>query len=124
MSGKYCESERVGRKDVPEPQNLHKPIATKIREIPIPDQSGFGFFYNIFVKIRLMGWIRIGFALLNTLYKCKIHRFFYFFESAFESGLLFLRERALFSNLSFFLIFAKPLYQNVRIDHRIILFFS
>ena len=30
-------------------------------------------------------------------------------KSAFESGLLFLRDRALFSNLSFFLVFGRTL---------------
>ena len=52
-----------------------------------------------------MGWILIDFALLNTLYKCKIHRFFDFLEkSAFKPGLLFLRKRALFSNIDIHII--------------------
>ena len=43
---------------------------------------------------------------------------------AFESGLLFSRDIAFFHNLPFFLFSAEPLYQNVRIDHRIIYFFG
>ena len=42
-------------------------------------------------------------------------------KSAFEPRLLLLRERDIFSNWSFF---AKPLCQNVRIDHRIAFTFS
>ena len=41
-------------------------------------------------------------------------------KSAFEPGLLFLQETPLFRTRHFSLIYAKPLYQNVRIDHRII----
>ena len=44
------------------------------------NQSGVTrFFGNIFIEFGLMGWICIGFALLNTLYKSQIHRFFDFF---------------------------------------------
>ena len=41
-------------------------------------------------------------------------------KSAFGPGLLLLRERDIFFELFFSLIPARPLYQNVRIDHRII----
>ena len=44
-------------------------------------------------------------------------------KSAFEPGLLFLRERGLFPNLFVFIFVAKPLYHNVCIDHRIIFIF-
>ena len=33
-------------------------------------------FYFIFIKIGLMGWIRIDFALLNTFANCDFYRFF------------------------------------------------
>ena len=36
--------------------------------------SDFGF-YKISVRIGLMGWIRIGFALLNTFANCDFPRF-------------------------------------------------
>ena len=38
-------------------------------------------------------------------------------------GYYFYKIEAFFQNFIFFLIFAKPLYQNVRIDHRIAFFF-
>ena len=46
---------------------IHTSIYNKIREIPISDQFRFFVFYNIFLKIGLMGWIWIHFASLNTL---------------------------------------------------------
>ena len=40
-------------------------------------------------------------------------------KTAFESGLLFLREKMFFFRTCHFSLFsAEPLYQNVRIDHR------
>ena len=91
---------------------------------PIPDQSGFVYFYNLFIKFGLMGWICFGFAFLNTLYKYKIHRFFDFVEkSAFEPGQLFLRKSIVFELVIFLCFFAEPLFQNVRIDHRILFIF-
>ena len=45
-------------------------------------------------------------------------------KSAFEPGLLLLRERDIFANWICSLNFAKPLYHNVCIDHRIISTFS
>ena len=47
--------------------------------------------------------------------------FDFFPESAFESGLLFLRNIALFPNLQFSSFSAGPLYQNARIERGIIL---
>ena len=41
-----------------------------------------GFVYLNFIKIGLMGWIRIGFALLNTFAICV---FYIFFEILFFS---------------------------------------
>ena len=34
------------------------------------------FFYNIFIKDMLMGWILIDFALVNTFANCDVYRFF------------------------------------------------
>ena len=80
-------------------------------EIPIPDQSEFFGFYNMSIKIGLMGWIWIGFAFLNTLYRCQIHRFFDVLGKNQPSslGCYFLRDRALVSNLSFFFVFGRTL---------------
>ena len=45
----------------------------------------------------------------------------FFEKSVFEPGLLFLQDRGLFFELVISpCFFVKPLYQNVRIDHRII----
>ena len=33
-------------------------------------------FYHVFIKIGLMGWIRIDFALLNTFANCDFYIFF------------------------------------------------
>ena len=59
--------------------------------------------------------LNINFSVPNTNFSEK---------SAFEPGLLFLQDRGLFFGTRHFsLNFAKPLYQNVRIDHRIIFTF-
>ena len=44
--------------------------------VKIKTKSGFFCFFLFFMEFGLMGWIWIGFALLNTLYKFRIHRFF------------------------------------------------
>ena len=52
------------------------------------------------------GWICIGCNFYNAFANCRSHRFFTGWgKSAFKSGLSFLRSTALFSNLSFFLVF-------------------
>ena len=79
--------------------------------------------FRLFIKFGIMGWIWIDFAFLNTLYKCQIHRFFYFFENQPSNlGCYFWEKEVFFRTRHFPFIFAKPLYQNVRIDHRITLF--
>ena len=54
-------------------QMSHSPIFWPFGEKQLFNQKYY--FYNIFINSWLMGWILIGFALLNTLYKCQIHRF-------------------------------------------------
>ena len=51
-------------------------ILQKIRELSNHIRICSAIF-RIFIKFGIMGWIWIDFALLNTLYKCQIHRFFY-----------------------------------------------
>ena len=48
-------------------------ILKNIREIVNHIRICFEFFL-IFIKFGIMGWIWIALALLNTLYKCQIHR--------------------------------------------------
>ena len=50
-----------------------------------------------FIKFGIIGWIWIDFALLNTLYKCQIRRFFDpLVKTTFPSELLFFQNRGLF----------------------------
>ena len=99
---------------------IQKQNTRKLKPYPF-----FLIFFWFFSESGLMGWIWIGFALLNILYKCQIHRFVdLWWKTTSWSELLFLQNRGLFSNSIFSLISAKPLYQKVRIDHRITLTFK
>ena len=44
------------------------------------DSGHLFVFYNVFIKFGLMGWIGIGFALLNTFANCDFYRFIDFFD--------------------------------------------
>ena len=82
------------------------------------------WFYLLFTYFGILGWICNGCNIYNALVKCKFHPLFGVLgKSTFKYGLLFLRERALFRTSRFLLFVAEPLYQNVRIGHRIIFIF-
>ena len=105
------------------PKAARRNSSTKCRN---PDLGPISIFvvFNIFYQDWVNGLDLNRFCALNTLYKCKIHRFVApLVKISFLIRTIIFTNRCLFSNLIFFVIFAKPLYQkfqNVRIDHRII----
>ena len=100
--------------------------SAKIRETGIPNNRRISVFS--FYLANLVYWA--GFVIC-VLFKTHLSNANFidfltlWWKTVFESKLLFLQNRGLFLKLdSFSLIFAKPLYQKVRIDHRITFTFS